>query len=252
MQPVLGTGVQAGIMRHFWKVLMLLRCICLIVGTIFCSSALANPPRTFSEAKKIGWQLYKKQSVEFYCGCKFSGNKVDLKSCGYQPRKNATRAARIEWEHIVPAWQIGHLRQCWKNGGRANCSKNDTMYRKAEADLHNLVPAVGEVNGDRSNFAYGWLPQKPTQYGACQMVVDFKAKVAMPRQEVRGMVARTYLYMSDHYQLRLSKQSRQLYQAWHKTYPAKVWEQQRNQQVGCIMGWGNPYVPGFNKQACRG
>ncbi|EGH19336.1 endonuclease I, partial [Pseudomonas savastanoi pv. glycinea str. race 4] len=36
--------------------------------------------------------------------------------CGYVPRKSAKRASRIEWEHIVPAWQIGHLRQCWQNG----------------------------------------------------------------------------------------------------------------------------------------
>jgi deoxyribonuclease-1 len=30
-------------------------------------------------------------------------------------------------------------------------------YQRAEADLHNLVPSIGEVNGDRSN-SFGWLP----------------------------------------------------------------------------------------------
>lgn len=42
--------------------------------------------------------------------------RVDLESCGYVPRKNADRAARIEWEHIVPAWVIGHQHQCWQKG----------------------------------------------------------------------------------------------------------------------------------------
>ena len=141
----------------------LLALLCLTL----CTSLRAAPPQSFSQAKKIGWTLYERQSVEFYCGCSFKGNRVDLKSCGYTPRKNANRAARIEWEHIVPAWQIGHQRQCWQHGGRKNCSKNDSVYRRAEADLHNLVPAIGEVNGDRSNYDFGWLPQKPSQYGAC-------------------------------------------------------------------------------------
>ncbi|MDQ7984201.1 endonuclease I family protein [Pseudomonas sp. G34] len=225
----------------------LLALLCLTL----CTSLQAAPPQSFSQAKKIGWTLYERQSVEFYCGCSFKGNRVDLKSCGYTPRKNANRAARIEWEHIVPAWQIGHQRQCWQHGGRKNCSKNDSVYRRAEADLHNLVPAIGEVNGDRSNYDFGWLPQKPSQYGACPTVVDFKARKVMPRQQVRGMIARTYLYMSDRYQLRLSKQNRQLFNAWNKTYPAEHWERQRNQLVGCVMGWGNPYVGQLDKRLCK-
>lgn len=58
----------------------------------------------------------------------------------------------------------------------------------------------------------------------------------MPRPSIRGMIARTYFYMSKQYNLRLSKQDRQLFEAWNKTYPPQVWEQQRNQQVACVMG----------------
>ncbi len=192
---------------------MLSRLFVGLFALLLASAGQANAPRTFSEAKKIGWKLYARQSVEFYCGCRYSGNRVDLASCGYKPRKNANRARRIEWEHIVPAWVIGHQRRCWQNGGRSNCARHDSTYQRAEADLHNLVPSIGEVNGDRSNFGFGWLPQKPQQYGACPMVVDFKARKAMPRPQIRGMIARTYFYMSDRYGLRLSKQDRQLYNA---------------------------------------
>ncbi|OEC37413.1 deoxyribonuclease-1 [Pseudomonas cuatrocienegasensis] len=229
---------------------MPLRRTLVLLCSLLCTPALANPPTSFSAAKKIGWTLYARQSVEFYCGCKFTGTRVDLKSCGYVPRKNANRAARIEWEHIVPAWQIGHQRQCWQNGGRKNCSKNDSVFRRAEADLHNLVPAIGEVNGDRSNYDFAWLPQAPNQYGACPTVVDFKARKVMPRKEIRGMIARTYLYMGERYKLRLSKQNRQLFSAWHKTYPAQPWERQRNQLMSCVMGWSNPYVGPYDKAAC--
>ena len=216
----------------------------------FTALSLHAAPATFAEAKRLAWPLYEQQSTEFYCGCKYSGNRVDLRSCGYTPRKNANRAQRIEWEHIVPAWVIGHQRQCWQKGGRKNCAANDVQFRKAEADLHNLVPSIGEVNGDRSNYSFAWLPQKPHQYGRCETVVDFKARKVMPRPAIRGMIARTYFYMSDLYKLRLSKQDRQLYEAWSKAYPPKAWEQQRNQQVACVMGWGNPYVSKVDMSRC--
>ena len=47
--------------------------------------AQAGAPRTFSEAKKVAWTLYAPQSTEFYCGCKYTGNKVNLAACGYVP-----------------------------------------------------------------------------------------------------------------------------------------------------------------------
>ncbi|OEC38661.1 deoxyribonuclease [Pseudomonas sp. 1D4] len=223
----------------------------LLLSLLLAGTAQAAAPRTFQEAKKAAWKLYASHPVEFYCGCRYSGNKVDLKSCGYVPRTNAKRASRIEWEHIVPAWVIGHQRKCWQNGGRENCARHDDAYRRAEADLHNLVPSIGEVNGDRSNYSFGWLPQAPSQYGACPMVVDFKARKAMPRQQIRGMIARTYFYMSERYGLRLSRQDRQLYTAWNKQYPVEAWERNRNQRVACVMGHGNHFVGAVNLKACK-
>lgn len=223
----------------------------LLLSLLLAGTAQAAAPRTFQEAKKAAWKLYASHPVEFYCGCRYSGNKVDLKSCGYVPRTNAKRASRIEWEHIVPAWVIGHQRKCWQNGGRENCARHDDAYRRAEADLHNLVPSIGEVNGDRSNYGFGWLPQAPSQYGACPMVVDFKARKAMPRQQIRGMIARTYFYMSERYGLRLSRQDRQLYTAWNKQYPVEAWERNRNQRVACVMGHGNHFVGAVDLKACK-
>ena len=212
--------------------------------------AHAEAPRTFQEAKKVAWKLYAPQSTEFYCGCKYKGNQVDPRTCGYTPRKNPKRALRIEWEHIVSAWQIGHQRQCWQHGGRKNCARNDEVFRRAEADLHNLVPSIGEVNGDRSNYSFGWLPEKHGQYGRCLTQVDFKARRVMPRPSIRGMIARTHFYMSQRYDLRLSKQDRQLLEAWDKTYPVQPWERQRNQRVACLMGHGNPFVGPVDLGSC--
>ncbi len=160
-----------------------------LLALFCCTNTYADAPRTFREAKKVAWTLYADRPVDFYCGCSFKGNRIDLRSCGYVPRKQPKRAQRVEWEHIVPAWVIGHQRQCWQQGGRKHCTANDPVFSRAEADLHNLVPVVGEVNGDRSNFGFGMLSEKPSQYGACPFVVNFKQRTAMPPEYSRGAIA---------------------------------------------------------------
>jgi len=212
-----------------------------IAPTIF-----AAPPQSFSQAKKVASSIYADHQTTFYCGCDY--NKVkgklrpDLASCGYQPRKNAKRAGRVEWEHIVPAWWLGHQRQCWQNGGRKNCRKTDPVFRRAEADLHNLVPAIGEVNGDRSNYRFGMIPGERRRYGQCDFEVDFKGREAEPRPEVRGDIARTYFYMSETYRIRLSKQQRRLFEAWDRQDPVDGWERKRGRRISRITGEGNSYV----------
>jgi deoxyribonuclease-1 len=73
----------------------------------------------------------------------------------------------------------------------------------------------------------------------------------MPRQQIRGMIARTYFYMSDRYDLRISSQDRKLYNAWNRQYPVEAWERNRNQRVACVMGYGNPFVGDVDMSACR-
>lgn len=205
----------------------------------------AAHPSSFYQAKKAAQKIYADQQQSFYCGCDYQryGKKLrpDLESCGYSPRKNSKRAKRIEWEHVMPAWAFGHQSQCWQNGGRKACRK-DKQFRKMEADLHNLVPAVGEVNGDRSNYRFEIISGEQRRYGRCDFEVDFKARKAEPTPAVRGDIARTYFYMSKQYKLRLSKQQRRLLEAWHKADPVDHWERQRNERIFRIQGNRNPYI----------
>lgn len=204
----------------------------------------------FSQAKAYAAQINADAPADFYCGCKISwhGKKgvPDLNSCGYSVRKNANRAERIEWEHVMPAWEFGHQRQCWQNGGRKSCSK-DADYRRIESDLHNLQPAIGEVNGDRNNFQYSQWNGGEQQYGQCGMKVDFKQKLAQPPERARGAIARTYFYMRDQYHLRLSRQQTQLFTAWDKQYPVTTWECERDNRIAKVQGNHNSYV----QQACQ-
>lgn len=186
---------------------------------------------------------------DFYCGCDWdwvgrSGGRVDLESCGYEVRAQQTRAERTEWEHVVPAWVMGHQRQCWQNGGRKNCIADDPVFRVMEADPHNLVISVGEVNADRSNFSFGVLPGTARQHGQCDVKVDFKQRIVEPRDEVKGRVARTYFYIHDRYGLSMSRQDQQLFMAWHKQHPVSEWELERDRHIAKIVGHHNPFVTG--------
>ena len=210
------------------------------------ASAVADTPSSFSSAKRVAAKIYDDHPVSFYCGCDIEkqGKKLipDLESCGYKVRKQQKRASRIEWEHVVPAWAFGHQLQCWQDGGRKNCSRNNQQFRSMEADLFNLVPAVGEVNGDRSNYRFGMLADTPDMYGQCDFKVNFKQRMAEPPEEQRGAIARTYLYMSDRYPFKLSSQQEKLYEAWDRMYPVTDWESERNQRISEVQGWSNNYI----------
>ncbi|MEN4978907.1 deoxyribonuclease I [Erwinia billingiae] len=205
---------------------------------------------SFGQAKEYAAQINADAPGSFYCGCKihWKGKKgvPDLASCGYQVRKNANRAKRIEWEHVVPAWTFGHQRQCWQNGGRKQCAK-DAGYRQIETDLHNLQPSIGEVNGDRGNFMYSQWNGGERQYGQCEMKIDFKNKQAEPPARARGAIARTWFYMRDRYQIDMSRQQTQLMTVWNKQYPVSSWECERDNRIARVQGNHNPYV----QQACQ-
>lgn len=217
-----------------------------------------TPPENFNKAKVLAVQkIYFDTNKDLYCDCpitwkgKKGAGAIDINACGYEVRKNETRATRVEWEHVLPISIVGKQMQCWRNGGRKNCQKVSDQFNKAEADLHNFLPVVGEVNGDRSDFMYGMLNETPYQYGSCQSVVNFKARKMMPKENIRGMVARITLYMYSRYGMRLSKQDQQIFYAWDKLYPVTEWEEERNQRTACVMGWGNGYVSKVDLSKCN-
>ncbi|PCC97375.1 deoxyribonuclease I [Halopseudomonas pelagia] len=216
------------------------------------SLSISAAPLTFDQAKtELRRQVFHDQNTagDLYCGCNWqwqgrSGGRMDLAACGYKIRAQEVRAERLEWEHVMPAWAFGHQRQCWQQGGRKNCIRTDPVFRAMEADMHNLWPTVGEVNADRSNYNFGQLTSTPYRYGACTSRVDFKQRVAEPRNEAKGTVARIQFYMHDRYGLNMSRQQQQLLMAWYGKYPVTEPERVRDQRIARVMGHSNPYVTG--------
>ena len=224
---------------------------------------IVTAPRNFSVSKKIAREIFSNHRITFYCGCQYDNfGVVDWDSCGYKPKSHTLRAKNIEWEHIMPAHRFGHHLRCWttpicqtKEGktykGRRCCQKIDKQFVRMEADLHNLVPAIGELNAARSNYAFGLLPaikDKDVEFGACQIKIDSRNKVVEPRTEVRGTIARAYLYMSEVYKIELTDRESQLFNVWALKYPPAKWEIDWNRSVAKIQGNNNFFIQtrGFN------
>ena len=229
---------------------------------IFCLVLLASYAysqntqiTSFSKSKKLLLKVYKDNPVTLYCGCSFKGKKPDLSSCGYIPKKDRKRANRIEWEHVVPAhafgqsfseWRKGHPKCVSKKGkkfkGRKCAQKINEEYRRMQADMFNLYPAIGEVNGRRSNYSMGIIEGEKREFGKCD--VEIKSRKVEPREEIRGEIARTYMYMDSVYPDRgiISKKNWKLFEAWHKSDPVDEWECERAKRIEKIQGNRNEVV----------
>tara|TARA_R110001592_G_scaffold221139_1_gene475779 strand:+ start:2025 stop:2981 length:957 start_codon:yes stop_codon:yes gene_type:complete len=226
---------------------------------VFVGHGAIAAPSSFAQAKSdLRKYVYydRNDDGDFYCGCDWrwvgqSGGRTDLASCNYATRAQPVRSARIEWEHIQTASSMGSQLQCWQNGGRKNCAENDPLFRVMESDMHNLVPSLGEVNSDRSNHRYAEIPGEDRIYGACDAETDFKGGKFEPRPEVRGLIARVTFYMTDRYNLSLSRSQEQMFMAWDRMYPISDWEKLRDSRIAARMGHSNPFVTG-QKQWSRG
>ena len=210
---------------------------------------------SFSKSKKLLLKVYKDNPVTLYCGCLFKGKKPILSSCGYVPSKDSKRANRIEWEHVVPAhafgksfseWRDGHPKCVKKNGkkfkGRKCAEKMNDEYRRMQADMFNLYPAIGEVNARRSNYSMSIIEGENREFGKCD--VEISDGIIEPGEEIRGEIARTYLYMDSAYPDRgiISKKNRKLFNAWNKSDPVDEWECERAKRIENIQGNRNEIV----------
>lgn len=216
---------------------------------------------SFYQAKKELKKIYESfnKPLTFYCGCPLLKKSFDPKPCGYQPKSPLTkkgkknqRTTRIEWEHVVPAHAFGQAFKEWRErdqypackklSNRGCARKLSPLFEKMESDLYNLVPSIGEINGDRSNKSMAELPGEPREYGACDVEIS-KDKIE-PRAEVRGDVARIYFYMEQAYPGKgiVSNKNKKLFQAWDRLDPVDEFEKERAQKIFSVQGNCNGFV----------
>lgn len=225
----------------------------LIVYTAMGQAAGNDTIKNFDRAKRWAYDIHQEHPYTIYCGCKYEKKVIDLDSCGYVVHTSAKRASRLEWEHVVPAETFGQSFVEWREGapqckskngepykGR-RCAQKNPVYALIEADLYNLWPEVGELNGLRVNYSMAALgpPQGPEDglsFGGCKAYIrDHKFE---PMDIAKGIVARTYLYMENSYPGRgiISDKNQKLFEAWNKMFPVTPWECHRAQKIQAIQG----------------
>ena len=151
----------------------------------------------------------------------------------------------------MPAEQFGGQRSCWREvtkNRRQHCEETDPVFAQMHADPRNLLPAIGLLNQYRSNLRYGEIQGEPREFGSC----DFErsapgsgARVIEPPDQLKGDVARINLYFAWRYNAegyQLSKQQRQLFEAWSRQDPPDAWERERERRIKKATNTGNPIL----------
>lgn len=119
--------------------------------------------------------------------------------------------------------------------------KSAKKFRGMEAELFNLWPSVGAVNAARSNLRYGAFYPEGNKYNfyGCPIIIDKHYRAVEPRDAVKGIVARANLFMSSHYNIKLSKGQRRLFENWNRRFPPSNWEKLWESRVAAIEGYHN-------------
>jgi deoxyribonuclease I len=206
-------------------------------------------------AAALTW-AYRDFPVESYCGCAFGDDQRVRSGCAYADAASAA----IRWEPVVPPSRFGVYRHCWQQWDagdgnealtRRKCAALDPEFAEMDADLYNYHPALADLSARRAGNPYALVQGEPREFGAC----DFETQSVMgkslrvePPADVRGDLARIYLYMAGKYgkgrdwKIKLSREQRQLYEKWSETDPVDDHERLRACRIAAIQGWENPYV----------
>jgi len=245
-------------MSRFAKIVSLILCLMIAPALAYADGTGNTTYNSFTKSKRaLLEQVYPDHLITFYCDNPFTADKdVTPSPEKYTPKNPSNRRSkRIEWEHIVPASLFGRQFKSWTEGHSA-CVKNDgttykgrkcaertsSAYQYMQADMYNLVPAIGEINGLRSSYPCRMIPGEEREFGTCD--IEIQSKTAEPPPVKRGNIARTYFYMDYVYPGFgiINDDNRALFQQWASDDPVDQWECQRVKRVEAIQGNKNPFV----------
>ena len=226
--------------------------IAVLVCSAVSGTSLAESPG-WKNAKNVADDMvYHDHHRSFYCGCITTSDNddngsgsVSLIECGYKgPDKHSDAAERIDWEHIVPASLMpARLFDCWRNGDRDHCEREDSLAKTMLFDLHNLAPTIGQVNRLRLNDRYADLPKKTSDFGKCE-IEDTRGFFEPPDCR-KGDVARVWFYMAERYGVVIPPLEQIMFEKWSTMDPVSSWEVKRERRIAEISGVSNRFVSGI-------
>jgi hypothetical protein len=138
--------------------------------------------------------------------------------------------SQINCEHVWPrSWMA---------------DRNQSVFSDQESDMHNLFPALETVNRIRGNLPFGEVLRNEDSSVSPSAIGKNKAgkRVFMPRPEVRGDVARTMLYFSMRWNIKIYPDQEEILKKWSKEDPVSDREKKRNDLIEKYQGNRNPFI----------
>ena len=222
------------------------------VGAIerfFKPSQMISVELSKKELKKIYWESGHNRT--FHCGCVFDRiQQVAPQACAHGVKGGDRVRDRkiLGWVHAVPVAVFAKPLKCWNEAlckrGRASgdsgarcCNVLSQKFKKREADMHNLFPAIEQSATEAmgSSPAFGGLEE----YRFCS--VESKPGVN-PRPGARGDIARAYFYMARQYEFAIAEDLEDRLRKWHLEDPPDQWEEERNSDIEMVQGNRNPFI----------
>ncbi len=182
--------------------------------------------------------------------------KANHRSLGYTGAKNAlfgalgidVRDSRVECVYGGALFLSSQLDE--SNGFNAEHSWPQSEFGSeasvAKADMHHLFPTEQKINSCRSNHEFGDTDQPKAQCSsggsALGPGIGSGDLVFEVRPAKRGDIARSHLYFSVRYNLRIGPAEEGTLRRWHEQDPPDTQEKTRNDAICLQQSNRNPFV----------
>jgi len=208
----------------------------------------------FKPSQIISVETAKKQLKVYYleephtrtlhCGCHFDKQKQAYPATceeAKEVKKISENKEIMDWEHLMPVAAFAHGLKCWNRpacpgaaagGDPACCRVHSPKFKRMEADMHNLFPAI-QVENATPDPRFGGMQE----YNFCREGIP-----DAPREGVRGEIARAYFYMSRQYNIPIADDLEDTLRQWHLADPPDAWEEKRNSLIELDQGNRNPFI----------
>lgn len=207
--------------------------ICLMAAVFAVGSLAATLPSFRSATKWLESNVYNTKDARktFYHGCAYnSAGRVDIASCGYEA-DDVVLARTMAWSYVIPPDIFARNMACWSDPqgtcGHSNqlkCCRSVPEFVSIEANLHNIVPMIGEFSGQKQ-YLQGFGDVRDAEKGYIARVALYLDS-ASEKMSKRGF---------------LSTEEWTILTAWHRMYPPAEWECVRHGLVSAKQG-ENPYL----------
>lgn len=192
---------------------------------VSCPRPQTRFPMYDRDTRDAFWDIHRNGGTTIYCSAQFDG----------KARRTTRSALPVNIEHAVPQAQMKGI-----DG--------------AGGDLHNLWPAILEVNTARQHWRLVddipgetglFANRSEPELAACdfELQEDGDEAVIEPAPSARGPLARAILHMSLAYPaIRTRTAEFAQFLAWHAAHPVSEEERRRNDEIELVTGMRNAFV----------